>query len=123
MIGFEQHMLEEAEVRVDWQTGKFEEEELVCGSCGDRNAWDGVHSCCQDECKRHINALQSFPLAAWDDISAAPLNPEMVKAARKLEIRYAEQKPVWEKIPRVVAKQKGWKIVKSGWIDINKGDD
>ena len=47
----------------------------------------------------------------------------MVKAARKLEIRYAEQKPVWENIPRVVAKQKGWKIVKSRWIDINKGDD
>ena len=59
--------------------------------------------------KRLINALQSFPLAAWDDISAAPLNPEMVKAARQLEIRYAEQKPAWEKIPRATAKQKGWK--------------
>ena len=69
-----------------------------------------------------MNALQSFPLAAWDDISAAPLNLEMVKAARQLEIRYAEQKPVWENIPRVVAKQRGWKIVKSKWIDINKGD-
>ena len=73
--GFEQHMLEENEVRVNWQAGKFEESELVCSNCGDRNAWDCVHVCCQDECKRHINALQSFPLAAWDDISAAPLNP------------------------------------------------
>ena len=76
VAGFEQHMLEEGEVRVDWQTGKFEEDELACSSCGDRNAWDGVHSCCHEECKRHTNALQSFPLAAWDDISAAPLNPE-----------------------------------------------
>ena len=97
---FEQHMLEEVEVRASWQTGKFEECNLVCSSCGDRNAWDGVHTCCQEECKRHVNALQSFPLAAWDDISAAPLNPEMVKAARQLEIKYAEQKPVWEKIPQ-----------------------
>ena len=77
----------------------------------------------KENVKRHINALQSFPLAAWDDISAAPLNPEMVKAARKLEIKYVEQKPVWEKMPRAVAKQKGWKIVKSRGIDINKGDD
>ena len=44
-------------------------------------------------------------------------------AARKLEIQYAEKKPVWEKIPRSLAKEKGWKIVKSRWIDINKGDD
>ena len=108
---------------MNWQTGKFEESGLVCGNCGDRNDWDCVHVSCQDECKKHINALQSFPLAAWDDISAAPLNPEMVKAARQLEIKYAEQKLVWEKIPRAVAQQRGWKIVKSRWIDINKGDD
>ena len=30
---------------------------------------------------------------------------------------------MWEKIARAVAKQKDWKIVKSRWIDINKGDD
>ena len=70
--GFEQHMLEESEVRVDWMAGKFVEVGLVCSGCGDLNAWDCVHTCCQDECKRHINALQAFPLAAWDDISAAP---------------------------------------------------
>ena len=80
--GFEQHMLEEDDVRVNWKTGKFEENNLVCSSCGDRNAWDCVHVCCQDECRRHLNALQAFPLAAWDVISAAPLDPEMVKAAR-----------------------------------------
>ena len=62
--GFEQHMLEENEVRVNWQTGKFEEDGLKCGSCGDQNAWDGMHACCQEECERHLNALQSFPLAA-----------------------------------------------------------
>jgi len=62
-------------------------------------------------------------LAAWDDISSAPLDPEKVIAARKLEISYAENEPVWEKIPRRLAKERGWKIVRSRWIDINKGDD
>jgi len=70
-----------------------------------------------------LNALQAFPLAAWDDISAAPLDPEMAKAARRLEIAYAEKKPVCEKIPRRLAKERGWEIVRSRWIDINKGDD
>ena len=57
------------------------------------------NACCQDACKQTLNALQTFPLAAWDDISSAPLDPEKVIAARKLEISYAEKKPVWEKIP------------------------
>ena len=47
-----------------------------------------------------MNALQAFPFAAWDDISAAPLNPEKVVEARKLEISYAEKKPVWKKVAR-----------------------
>ena len=47
----------------------------------------------------------------------------MVIAARKLEIAYAEKKPFWETNPRKIAKDKGWKIVRSRWIDINKGDD
>ena len=70
-----------------------------------------------------MNALQAFPYAAWDDISAAPLDPVKVMAARKLEIQYAEQKPVWRNILRSEAKEKGWEIVKSRWNDINKGDD
>ena len=68
-----------------------------------------------------MNALQVFPFAAWGDISSAPLNPEKVVEARKLEIDYAEKKPVWKKIPRSMAKEKGWKIIKSRWIEINKG--
>jgi len=53
----------------------------------------------------------------------APLDPEKVIVARKLEISYAENKPVWQKIQRQLAKEKGWKIVRSRWIDINKGDE
>lgn len=58
-----------------------------------------------------------------DDISSAPLDPDIIIAARKLEISYAENKPVWEKILRKLAKERGWKIVRSRWIDIYKGDD
>ena len=120
--GFEQHMLEEDSVREDWRSGDFEEKE-ICRSCKMRMRGDLESQCCQKQCHEKLNALQAFPYAAWDDISAAPLDPVKVTAARKLEIQYAEQKPVWKKILRSVAKAKGWKIVKSRWIDINKGDD
>ena len=30
---------------------------------------------------------------------------------------------MWTKIPRRMAKEKGWRIIKSHWLDINKGDD
>lgn len=30
---------------------------------------------------------------------------------------------VWAKIPRTLAQARGWKISKTRWIDINKGDD
>ena len=38
-------------------------------------------------------------------------------------MQYVKNKNVWVKIPRTVAHQKGWKIIKTRWIDINKGDD
>ena len=34
--GFEQHMLEEDVVRMDWAAGKFEKESTRCESCGDK---------------------------------------------------------------------------------------
>ena len=118
--GFEQHRLEEDRVRVDWKSAKFEKK-MACHTCGDTNAWDQLHQCCQAQCHGTLNALQAFPYAAWDDISAAPLDPVKVTAARELEISYAEKKPVWRKVPRWQAKEQGWKIIKSRWIDINKG--
>ena len=70
-----------------------------------------------DEC------APAFPVCSVGDISSAPLDPAKVIAARKLEMQYAEKKPVWQKIQRSLAKERAWKIVKSRWIDINKGDD
>ena len=103
-------------------SGAFEEKES-CRSCKNENAWDFTSQCCQKQCHEKLNALQAFPNAAWGDISAAPLDPAEVTAARKLEIQYAEKKPAWKKILRSLAKAKGWKIVTPRWIDINNGDD
>ena len=101
--GFEQHMLEEDRVRSDWNRGAFEKS-AICRKCGDNNAWDQKRQCCQKQYQESLNALQAFPYAAWGDISAAPLDPAKVSAARKLEMDYAENKPVWKKMPRWQAK-------------------
>ena len=36
---------------------------------------------------------------------------------------YMSQKLVWEIVPREEARRNAWKVIKSRWIDINKGDD
>ena len=70
-----------------------------------------------------IDCVTSLPICRLGRYQCRPLDRVKVTAARKLEIEYAEKKPVWKKIPRWQAKEKGWKIVKPRWIDINKGDD
>ena len=67
--------------------------------------------------------MRPFPLSAWGDVIGTKLDPAEVIKARKIEIGYAERKPVWFKVPRHVAKSKRWKIKKRRWIDVNKGDD
>ena len=64
------------------QNGKFEEEQMTCETCGDRNAWDRVHVCCDQQCKGIVNALQAFPFAALDDVRGAKLDPEEVAKAQ-----------------------------------------
>ena len=91
-------MVEEDAVRMDWAAGMFRKESTHCGACGEQNVWDKVHQCFEDQCKGMLNALQHFPSAAWDDISAAPLDPVKVTPARKLEIEFVEKKPVSRKI-------------------------
>ena len=51
------------------------------------------------------------------------LDPKGALAARKQELEYISQKQVWEIVPREEARRNGWKVIKSRWIDINKGDD
>jgi hypothetical protein len=59
---------------------------------------------------------------ATDDVTGVVLDAAEVRRARLVEINYAKKKRVWSKIPRAVARRNGWKIVKTMWIDGNKGD-
>jgi hypothetical protein len=62
-------------------------------------------------------------MAAWEDLTGVPLNPKKVMEARQKELEYISDRNVWTVISREVAKRNGWKIIKTRWIDINKGDD
>ncbi|MDA8582757.1 reverse transcriptase domain-containing protein [bacterium] len=74
------------------------------------------------------DTVSSIPLdeeenaVAYDDVTGGVLDPKKVRAARTLEIGYAEKMNVWKKISRAEAKRRGIKVIKVRWIDINKGD-
>lgn len=59
---------------------------------------------------------------AWDDITGEELDHEAVIKARGQEMQYIGEKQVWELITRQEAVNNGWKIIKTRWIDIDKGD-
>ena len=61
--------------------------------------------------------------AAWDDVTGMPLDRKRVQAARREEMDYVREKKVWRKIPRTEAQRMGCKVIKTKWVDINKGDD
>ena len=50
------------------------------------------------------------------------MDAKEVRRARAKEMSYIKEKKVWVKVRRSEAIRKGWKIVKTRWIDINKGD-
>ena len=62
-------------------------------------------------------------MEAWGDLTGLPLDPKGVMEARRKELAYVEQKKVWDIASREKARENGWKIIKTRWIDINKGDD
>ena len=51
------------------------------------------------------------------------LQADKVIEAREKEVKYVRDMKVSEKVPRRLAQAKGWNIIKTRWIDINKGDD
>ena len=59
---------------------------------------------------------------AWDDVTGEQLDPELVREARQAEMHYINGRGVWRKVPKELADRNGWKIIKTRWIDINKGD-
>ena len=59
---------------------------------------------------------------AKDDVSGEPLDPAMVRAARKEELAYFRSMGVYEKVPVARAiEETGRKPIAVRWIDINKG--
>jgi len=62
-------------------------------------------------------------MEAWDDLTGLPLDPKGVLEARQKELSYVEQKKVWTIASRDKANDNGWEIIKTRWIDVNKGDD
>ena len=59
---------------------------------------------------------------AWDDVTGEQLDSGEVKRARMVEIGYVREKRVWRKITRAEAMKRGIKVIKTRWLDINKGD-
>ena len=48
----------------------------------------------------------------WDDVSGAPLDVKLLRAAREVEMQFFEKMGVWaERLPKSVAKPRGGKII------------
>ena len=59
---------------------------------------------------------------AWDDVTGALLDPREVRQARLKEVRYLHEKHVYTKIRRAAAQRRKIKILRTRWIDVDKGD-
>ena len=60
---------------------------------------------------------------AWDDVTGSPLDPKEVQRARLKEMQYINSKQVYRKVLRADAKRRGIPILRTRWVDIDKGDD
>ena len=59
---------------------------------------------------------------AFDDVSSAGLDPQMVWDARKLEMKFFDDMGVYKRIKRGEMTAAGGKTIGTMWIDVNKGD-
>ena len=59
---------------------------------------------------------------AWDDVNNENNVPELVHAARALEMEYFHKLGVYEKVTRDHQVSIGGKIIGVRWLDVNKGD-
>lgn len=57
-----------------------------------------------------------------DNVSGAKLEPELVKKARQEELDWLRKEKVYQRVPRRLCEQKGAKLLKLKWVDVNKGD-
>ena len=59
---------------------------------------------------------------ATDDVSNELLDPELVVDARKTEMTFFEYMKVYDRVDRAEMIRRRGKIIKTRWIDANKGD-
>ena len=59
---------------------------------------------------------------ATDDVSGACLDPKLVLDARKVEMQFFEDMKGYDRGDRAEMIRRGGKIIKTRWIDVNKGD-
>ena len=77
-----------------------------------------------EEARSRVEMIKAIEFGeAFDDVSGVRLDAALVKKAREEEMDYIRKKEVYTKIPRQQAERDGIKVIKSRWIDINKGDD
>ena len=72
-------------------------------------------------CKNRAGDITSS--LAWDDLTGMRLDAGKVIEARAKEVTYLREKRVYDKVHRQYAMRNKWKVIKTRWIDINKGDD
>ena len=61
---------------------------------------------------------------AWDDVTGAALNPNLVREARQKEMEYFQKMGVYKKVPRSKCfQQTGKGPIGVRWIDVNKQDE
>ena len=62
-------------------------------------------------------------VGCWDDVSGAPLDVKLLRAAREVEMQFFLNICVWaERPPKSVAKSRGGKIIQGRCVDTNKGE-
>ena len=77
--------------------------------------------CKLSEGKKSGRTISEAP--ARDDLTAMSLDAGKVREARRKEVGFIRDKKVYNNIPIIHATRSGWDIIRTGWIDINKGDD
>ena len=80
-------------------------------------AGEGLNAVSKD-----LNAVESLysNVDFYDDISGKELDHKMAAEARRLEIEFFKKMKVYKKVPRWYAR--GHKVIKTRWLDVNKGD-
>ena len=71
----------------------------------------------------HEDELSFDAYVAQDDVSGEPLEPKLVKVARREEIQYFKDMNVYRKVPiEECWKETGANPIGVRWVDVNKGD-